>query len=93
MQFTGIKGNHDTLAAIGLAEIGVAHWNLSPAELVEETLLDGEGTLTDTGALAIDTGEFTGRSPKDKRHLFHVFESQSGDCGKAFWQSPERIRK
>jgi phosphoenolpyruvate carboxykinase (ATP) len=76
MQFTGIKGNHDTLAAIGLAEIGVAHWNLSPSELVEETLLDGEGTLTDTGALAIDTGEFTGRSPKDK---FVVYDDNTKD--------------
>ena len=76
MQFTGITGNHDTLAAIGLAEIGVAHWNLSPSELVEETLLDGEGTLTDTGALAIDTGEFTGRSPKDK---FVVYDENTKD--------------
>lgn len=76
MQFTGIKGNHDTLAAIGLAEIGVAHWNLSPSELVEETLLNGEGSLTDTGALAIDTGEFTGRSPKDK---FVVYDENTKD--------------
>lgn len=76
MQFTGIKGNHDTLSAIGLAEIGVAHWNLSPSELVEETLLNGEGTLTDTGALAIDTGEFTGRSPKDK---FVVYDENTKD--------------
>ena len=40
--------------------------NLTPAELVEDTILQGEGLLTDTGALAIDTGEFTGRSPKDR---------------------------
>ncbi|MBC7382301.1 MAG: phosphoenolpyruvate carboxykinase (ATP) [Bacteroidia bacterium] len=40
--------------------------NLSPAELVRHALINGEGTLNDTGALMADTGEFTGRSPKDK---------------------------
>ena len=34
--------------------------------MVEDTILQGEGLLTDTGAIAIDTGEFTGRSPKDR---------------------------
>ncbi|MFN4124060.1 MAG: phosphoenolpyruvate carboxykinase (ATP) [Flavobacteriales bacterium] len=66
MQEYGIKGRHSDLSAIGLKHIGIAHWNLTPAELVEETIINGMGTLTDTGALAIDTGEFTGRSPKDK---------------------------
>lgn len=41
-------------------------YQLEPAEMVERAILNGEGTLTDTGALAIDTGEFTGRSPKDR---------------------------
>ena len=76
MDFTGKKSNHDTLAAMGLSGIGLAHWNLTPAELVEATLLDGSGTLTDTGALAIDTGEFTGRSPKDK---FVVYDENTKD--------------
>jgi phosphoenolpyruvate carboxykinase (ATP) len=39
---------------------------LSPAELVEDTVINGQGVLTDTGAIAIETGEFTGRSPKDR---------------------------
>lgn len=43
-----------------------AHFNLTPAELVRHAILNGEGTLNDTGALMADTGEFTGRSPKDK---------------------------
>ena len=39
---------------------------LNPKELVEITLKKGEGQLTDSGSLAIKTGEFTGRSPKDR---------------------------
>jgi len=42
------------------------HRNLNPAELVELALQRGEGNLTSTGALMTDTGEFTGRSPKDR---------------------------
>ena len=44
----------------------LVHQNLSPSTLVEHIIKRGEGTLTDTGAIAGDTGEFTGRSPKDK---------------------------
>jgi phosphoenolpyruvate carboxykinase (ATP) len=41
-------------------------YQLTPAQLVEAALQRNEGVLTETGALAIDTGEFTGRSPKDR---------------------------
>jgi phosphoenolpyruvate carboxykinase (ATP) len=40
--------------------------NLSTQELIDLAISTGEGRLTDKGALAADTGEFTGRSPKDK---------------------------
>ena len=43
-----------------------AHWNLSPETLTKITLEQHLGKLSDKGALAINTGEFTGRSPKDR---------------------------
>jgi phosphoenolpyruvate carboxykinase (ATP) len=42
------------------------HYQLTPEELTEQTVARGQGVLNDTGALVIKTGEFTGRSPKDK---------------------------
>ncbi len=62
----GMKSDSASLEALGLQHVANAYWNLSPAELVEETILLEQGVLTDTGALAVDTGKFTGRSPKDK---------------------------
>jgi phosphoenolpyruvate carboxykinase (ATP) len=42
------------------------HYQLLPEELVSQTLELGQGMLNNTGALCVDTGNFTGRSPKDK---------------------------
>lgn len=53
-----------------LLNIGISlsnvHYQLPSEELIQDTLRRGEGKLSDTGALVIHTGEFTGRSPKDK---------------------------
>ena len=54
------------LLNLGLKSAENIHYQLSPEELVQDTLRLGEGSLSDTGALVISTGEFTGRSPKDK---------------------------
>ncbi len=54
----------------GLSELGIkassVRRNLSPTVLIEKAIRNGEGILTDTGALAVTTGKFTGRSPHDK---------------------------
>ncbi|NVK63954.1 MAG: phosphoenolpyruvate carboxykinase (ATP), partial [Flavobacteriales bacterium] len=67
MDVFGKRGKNANLhESIGLNNLGNQFWNLSPSELMEDTILNGQGVLTETGAIAIETGEFTGRSPKDR---------------------------
>lgn len=42
------------------------HWNGCPDFLVERSRRDGMGVLVKGGALSVNTGEHTGRSPRDK---------------------------
>jgi len=51
---------------LGLKNVGTIYRNLSPQELTEHELRFGEGVLGPNGSLMVDTGKFTGRSPKDK---------------------------
>lgn len=62
----GYRSNDNVISEIGLSNCKNVYWNLSVPELVEETIKRNQGVLTDTGSLMVDTGEFTGRSPKDK---------------------------
>ncbi|MEO0471624.1 MAG: phosphoenolpyruvate carboxykinase (ATP), partial [Bacteroidota bacterium] len=55
--------------------------NLTPASLVEKTILLGQGNLSSTGALVVKTGKFTGRSPKDRFIVEDDITSQSVDWG------------
>ena len=61
----GRKPENTSMMDLGILD-GKAHWNLTPHELVRISLQKENARKTKTGALAIDTGEFTGRSPKDK---------------------------
>ena len=58
--------NLHQLSALGLKPMHQVHYQLSPEVLTEQTVFRGQGVLNDTGALCIETGEFTGRSPQDK---------------------------
>ena len=55
-----------TLTGLGIAGNGKLYRNLSPASLVEKALERNEGVLSETGALSVKTGKYTGRSPDDK---------------------------
>lgn len=56
--------------SISLKEYGLKsdriYYQLSPEELQEITIKNDMGEVTSSGALAIETGEFTGRSPQDR---------------------------
>ena len=54
------------LAGYGIGEGATIHVDTPPAVLVEEAIRRNEGFLAANGALAIETGERTGRSPKDR---------------------------
>lgn len=54
------------LSYLGIIETKAIHRNLEPAALVEYALALGEGKLSKTGALVVNTGKYTGRSPKDR---------------------------
>src|SRR5690606_21275927 len=59
------------MATLSLQYLGISpetkvHYQHDVAELVEAAVRRGEGTLTASGALAADTGRFTGRSPRDR---------------------------
>ena len=55
---------------ISLEQYGIVNakvqYQLSPEQLHDITLEKGQGMEASSGALAVNTGEFTGRSPKDR---------------------------
>lgn len=51
---------------LGIGGSGTVYRNLTAPQLVEKALKNGEGILSSTGALVVNTGKYTGRSPDDK---------------------------
>ena len=65
-----MKNAHQVTKTISLKSLGITsksvHYQLSPDQLHAKTIALKQGVETSSGALAINTGEFTGRSPKDR---------------------------
>ncbi len=62
--------NNQITKTISLKKYGInnyrVHYQLSPEELHQITIEKNQGVEVNSGALAVNTGEFTGRSPKDR---------------------------
>ncbi len=75
-----IVGKHNptaNLESIGIKTSKMTYWNLSPEALVEHAIKKDMGVLSEFGAICVDTGKFTGRSPKDR---FIVKDAVSTDA-------------
>ncbi len=66
MKETGTRNPAAPIATDGIDARGTIYYNATPEKLIEHSVRAHEGILADNGALAIRTGTFTGRSPKDK---------------------------
>jgi phosphoenolpyruvate carboxykinase (ATP) len=75
MTTTKLPGSVD-LSAHGIEPSGRVYRNPSTSLLYTHALARGDGRLAEGGPLVVDTGKFTGRSPKDK---FLVDEPSSTD--------------
>ena len=62
----GIRPSRYGLAEHGIRNINIAYWNLGSAQLLEHAVRRHEGLFAKGGAYVVGTGQFTGRSPKDK---------------------------
>ena len=63
---TTIAPPFNALKKLGITPTENVNYQLSPDVLTQQAVERGDGVLNDTGALLINTGKFTGRSPKDK---------------------------
>ena len=77
MEQTGTWNQSFGVDALGIAA-GAAHYNLLPPALGQEAIRRGEGDLGPGGSLSVQTGEHTGRSPKDNLLVDVFIDKQEG---------------
>lgn len=66
MQASSVRDFIADLSILGIRQAANIYYQLEPSVLVSQTLSRRQGALTSSGALSVNTGKFTGRSPKDK---------------------------
>src|SRR6202021_3444011 len=66
VQETGVHNGAFGADKFGLKNLKGVNWNFGAPQLTEYSVRASEAVLSADGALCADTGEFTGRSPKDK---------------------------
>lgn len=65
MKEIGHKANEADVSILGINNATV-YWNLCSEELAKISIEKAQATETSSGAISINTGEFTGRSPLDR---------------------------
>ena len=81
MMDIGSKNPHASLKDLGVCMYEKAYWNLTAEELTKKSLDLKEGIITNSGALSISTGKFTGRAPKDRYIVLDDITAKSVDWG------------
>lgn len=81
MKEVGLKNPTADLSLLLISNYKTAYWNLDPEKLIEHSLKLGQGILADSGALCIETGAFTGRSPKDRFIVKDNLTTETVDWG------------
>jgi len=61
-----IRGNDIGLEKLGIIDLKNVYQNVPVENLVSDIVKNNEGVLGHRGAVMVDTGVYTGRSPKDK---------------------------
>jgi phosphoenolpyruvate carboxykinase (ATP) len=77
----GMESSLDA-ATLGLKKIGKIFHNLGYDELFEHESRNAEGRVAANGTMMVDTGKFTGRSPKDKYFVHQLPSFQNIAWGK-----------
>ena len=76
------------LSALGLRWIGQVSWNEANWLLIQKALLRHEARLSVSGAVVVDTGAHTGRSPKDK-YIVSDVETETN----VWWDNNQRMER